>query len=315
MRNERKYKIISLLTTLLAVLLLGNCAREYWRMESAVYRQYEEYVLKGAKVYAANCAQCHGPKGEGVVGMPLNRSDYQVDYQSPAGKDTYNMIAQTLRQGRKGNDNHFQWEKVPGTNHWISYSTMPPWGRDFGGPLDDDYIKALTLFIMKEDGSQWSLVGDEDFAPFPESGLADYRGKEDTIPLPDSANKDVDAAGKALLRNTAKTQCLTCHTVGSIGGKIGPDLSQVGAWGIDQAFLEKWIMYAGPNPANTEYPNGLPHDERMPIYWSSNRAAVGPELDLSYEVISEGPYFMPAFKGKLTDEEIATIAKYLLGLK
>lgn len=309
MRNERKYKIISLMTVLLSVLLLGNCAREYFRMDTAVYRQHEEYVLKGARVYAQNCVQCHGPKGEGVTGMPLNRADIRVDYTSPAGKQMYEMIFNTLRQGRKGNDNHTHWEKIPGTKHFISYSTMPAWGRDFGGPLDDDYIKALTLFLMKEDGTQWDVVGSGDPDEFDPATApyqkADYEPDPETkvIPLPHD-NKPENAAAVALLRDRSKSQCLTCHTIGNKGGKIGPDLTYLGAWGVDEEWLVRWI----------KDPAAMPHDERMPIYWSANRASVSPTLNLQKSVVSDVPVQMPAIKS-MSDEEIRILARYLLTLK
>lgn len=308
MRNERKYKILSLLSMVLAVLLLGTCVREPFRMNTAVYRQHEEYVLKGAKVYAENCVQCHGPRGEGVIGMPLNRADYRVDYESPAGRDVYNLIYNTLKMGRPGNPDQYQWVKAP-DGKWLSYTTMPAWHRDFGGPLDDDYVKALTLFIMKPDpdGEQWNLIG-SDQAPMP-AVVLDVDPKTGEIPLPDSqTDATTNAAAKALLRNLGKSQCLTCHTVGTRGGKVGPDLTQVGLWGIDQEFLESWIKFASG-------PKAMPHDQRMPVYWSQNRATKTNSLDLTTKVISQGPYYMPFFEGKLSDAEISTIAKYLLGLK
>lgn len=307
MRNERKYKILSLLSVVLAVLLLGNCIREPFRMSTAVAQQHEEYVVKGAKVYAENCVQCHGPKGEGVIGMPLNRADYQVDYESPAGKDVYKLIYDTVKQGRPGNPDHYQWVRVKspeGKDAWMSYSTMPAWHKDYGGPLDDDYVKALTLFIMSPDAAQWDLV-DSDEAPIPDAVQTDPETGEE-LPLPDSkADAQTNVAAKALLRNLSKTQCLTCHTIGSRGGKVGPDLSQVGTWGVDQAFLESWIKQA----------NTMPHDERMPIYWSANRATRSDKVDLTKKTVSTGAHSMPSFQGKLTDTEISTIVKYLLGLK
>jgi cytochrome c553 len=315
-RNERKYKIISLLSVLLAVLLLGNCFREPSRMQAAVDRQHEEYVLKGATIYSQNCIQCHGPHGEGSVGMPLNRKVNQVNDETPAGSEIFNMLQQTIRQGRPGNANHPQWEKAP-DGHWISYTAMPSWGRDFGGPLDDESVKALALFIMNQDGSQWSVVGNPDMgAPAPDTGLDKYAGKRNEIPLPEStAGKDVNAAAMALLRAGDKATCLSCHSIGSIGGKVGPDLTHVGSWGVDQAFLENWIMYPNANPADKEHPAAIAHDVRMPKYWSANRAILGPTLTTDKPVISEGPYSMTRFKGVLTDQEISTIAKYLMGLK
>lgn len=313
MRNERKYRIISLLTLLLAFLLLGNTVREFFRMDAAVAANHQDYVLKGAKTYAQNCVQCHGPKGEGVIGMPLNRADYQVDYQSPAGKDIYNMLVQTIKQGRPGDANIFRWEKAP-DGKWISYTAMPAWHRDFGGPLDDDYVQALAMFIMEPGAQQWNIVGDADLAPYQAAVYEDPETGE--IPLPDSANSDVNAPAKALLRNLTKSQCLTCHTIGSAGAKVGPDLSRVGAWGIDQQFLENWIKYANvPNKKDADQTPAVPHDVRMPVYWSANRATLGPELNLQKQTVSTGTYYMPRFKGKLTDDEISTIARYLMGLK
>jgi mono/diheme cytochrome c family protein len=314
-RNERKYRVLIWLSLALAIILIGSCVREPLRMQAATDRQHEEYVLKGAVTYSQNCVQCHGPRGEGVIGMPLNRAINKVDYQSPAGRQIYDKIVQTLRQGRTGNAEHFQWEKADGG--WLSYTQMPSWGRDFGGPLDDDYIKALALFIMEPSGEQWNLVGDPDKAPFQAS---DYTKDDKTgqIPLPDStADAATNAAAKALLNNLTKSQCLTCHTVGSRGSKIGPDLTHVGSWGVDQAFLENWIKYANVPAGNAaDKTPPVPHDQRMPVFWSANRATVTPTPNLTDKVVSEGPYYMPRFKGgKMTDDEIATIARYLMGLK
>lgn len=316
MRNERKYRVLMWLSLALFIILIGSCVREPLRMQAAVDRQHEEYVLKGAATYSQNCVQCHGPRGEGVIGMPLNRTAYKTDYQSPAGKQVYDMIVQTVKQGRKGNATVYQWEKMP-DGHFLSYTQMPAWGRDYGGPLDDDYVKALALFIMNPTGEQWNVVGDTDLAPFQASNYEKdpATGK---MPLPDStADAATNATAKALLNDLTKSQCLTCHTVGTHGSKIGPDLTHVGSWGVDQAFIENWIKYANVPAANAaDKTPALAHDQRMPVYWSANRATITPQADLTVQVKSEGPYFMPRFKGgKLSDDDIATIARYLMGLK
>jgi len=311
-RNERKYKVITLLSLALALLLLGTGIREPFRMANAERRQHEEYVLKGAQLYAANCAQCHGPYGEGVVGMPLNRADYRLDPDSPAGRDVYRMLYETIAMGREGNADHYQWVRVKtpeGKDAWMSYTEMPAWLKEYGGHLDEEAVKALTLFIMydKSNGAQWYMVGDSTKAPIPSPDLQPDDSGE--IPLPDAdVSPEVNATAKALLRDYTKTQCLTCHTIGVKGGKAGPDLTRLGSWGIDQEFLEEWIKRASGT-------NAMPHDERMPIYWRENRAITTTEIDLSKKTVSEGPYYMPAFEGRLTDEEIAIIAEYLLGLK
>jgi mono/diheme cytochrome c family protein len=321
-RNARKYKIITLLSMLLSFLLLGNCVREYWRMEAAAARQDEEYVLKGAKVYAENCMTCHGPAGEGSVGLTLNRPEYQVDYHSTEGQDVYNFLSKTIKEGRPGTT-YPHWVKMADGNY-LSYTAMPIWGKDHGGPLDDHFVKAVTLFIMNPTGEQWNGMVSQ-FTP--DNGLGAVADKSKLkFPNQDDAK---NAAAIALLKDTKKSQCLNCHSLGvsyngtPVGGKVGPDLSQVGLWGVDEQFLVNWISYANqPTKKDADQTPALAHDRRMPLYWYSNRSTNKPDgkgmpaLDLGKQTVApEGtPYSMPRFKGKLTDEEIKTIAQYLLTL-
>lgn len=308
---------------LLSFLLLGNCVREYWRMEAAEAKQEEEYVLKGAKVYAENCMSCHGPSGEGSIGLTLNREDYMVDYKSPEGADIYNFLYKTIAEGRPGTvDPH--WVKLP-DGKYLSYTAMPVWGKDHGGPLDSHFLKAVTLFIMNPTGEQWNGMT-SDFTP--NNGVAAVVDKNKlTFPNQDDPK---NATAIALLRDTKKSQCLNCHALGvtnngnPVGGVVGPNLSKVGNWGVDEAFLIHWISYANqPGGKDEDKTPAMPHADRMPQYWWSNRATNEPgvagaqKLDLGKPTIApEGtPYAMPRFKGKMTDDEIKAIAQYLLTLK
>lgn len=294
MRNERKYRVLILLSVALSVLLLSNCGREYFRIEAAVERQTEEYVALGALLYAQNCVQCHGPRGEGVIGMPLNRKENKLDIKTTAGKQVYDVLYQAIAAGRPGNSSHPQWDRTP-DGKWISYTTMPAWHIDKGGPMNDHHIRGLATFIML---GNWDDIGEE----IPDANL------DPKVALPSSGDPSLDASAHALLNNYSKSLCLTCHAIGAKGGHVGPDLSKVGAWGVDEAFLKTWIRRASG-------PNALPHDERMPVYWSSSRAVAGPDLVLGpdKQVVSEGPYQMPVVD--LTDEELDIIVRYLLSLK
>lgn len=327
MRNERKYKILTLLSLLLSFLLLGNCVREYFRMEAAVGAQDEEYVLKGAKVYAENCMTCHGPAGEGSVGLTLNKKEFKLDYHSPEGQEMFNTISKTIKEGRQGVSAHPTWVKMD-DGKFMSYTTMPTWGKAFGGPLDDHFVKAVTLFIMNPSGAQWEGMVN-DFTP--SNNVALVKDKEKlTLPNQDNLN---NTPAIALLRDTKKSQCLTCHSLGAtydgtpVGGKVGPDLSKVGLWGVDEEFLVNWISYANQPSAkelkaDPNAPPAVPHDVRMPNYWAASRTSNQPgpngqpKIDLSIKAWAAPgtPYSMPRFKGKLTDEEIKTIAKYLMTL-
>lgn len=313
MRTERKYHIIIWLTLVLSVLLLGTCVREPFRMQAAETRQREEYVLKGARIYGEQCVQCHGPRGEGSVGMPLNRAALRGDERTAAGKTTYDMIVQAVAQGRPGSAD-VRWSRAP-DGHLVSYTAMAAWGQEYGGPLNVEALRALALFIMNPKGDQWSLVGDIDLAPLPEPDYTpDEKGQ---LPLPDAQGVDeaTNAAAKTLLRNRTRSQCLNCHFIGARGGKIGPDLSTVGNWGLEQQFLEDFIKYANQPMHHEADQTVLSHADRMPTYWSQNRAVRGPALDLSAPVVSEGPYFMLRFRERLTQEEVSVLARYLMGLK
>lgn len=322
MRNERKYKILTLLSMLLSFLLLGNCVREYFRMNAAVARQDEEYVLKGAQLYAENCMTCHGPAGEGSVGLTLNKSAFQVDYHSSEGSDVYNLLTKTIKEGRPGETAHPSWVKMT-DGHYMSYTAMPAWGKAYNGPLDDHQIKSLVLFLMDKTGEGWASVSD--FNPPSNTNLVKDPSK---LKFPGQENLN-NYSAIALLSNIKKSQCLSCHSLGAtyegtpIGGKVGPDLAKVGLWGVDEQFLINWISYANqPSKKDADQTPALPHDTRMPIYWAANRSfnTVGPngqpKIDLTNKTIApEGtPYSMVRFKGKLTDEEIKIIAKYLLTL-
>jgi hypothetical protein len=246
--------------------------------------------------------------------MPLNRTELKVDDRLPAGKAVYDKLYTAVDKGRPGNADHPSWAKTP-DGKWISYTAMAAWGWAAGGPLNEEAVRAVTLFIMNPKGDQWSLVGDVDLAPL---AAPDYTpGADGQIPLPEAPGVDAatNAAAKALLRDRTRTQCLNCHFVGSRGAQVAPDLTQFGKWGLDREFVERWLQYANlPVPMEQDR-YVVPHDERMPVYWTANRATTGPELNLSNPVVSEGPYFMLRFRPKLSPQEVSTLATYLLGLK
>lgn len=314
MRNERKYLVISVLSFVLIALFVVAAAREFWRMPAAQARQDREYVELGAKLYAQNCIQCHGPWGEGVVGMPLNRKENQGHPLDPAFKDRYQFLYDTIARGRPGTVTT-RWVKVEG-KHWLSYSQMPPWLRENGGPMDEHMVKALTYFIMlghlpvdpddPNSPDYWHSIGTNEFPVQP--ATYGQNPKEDIpklLPKSEGLTEEEVKQVTALLADLPKSMCLTCHTIGSVGGKVGPDLTRVGTWGLDEEFLRRWITN----------PQKVPNEERMPIYWSANRLGTGPEPELKNPVVPQINSYMPAFEGKLSDQEMNLIIRYLLGLK
>jgi mono/diheme cytochrome c family protein len=100
---------------------------------------------RGGRLFAENCAVCHGVNGQGRIGASLE------DFP---GIEVSATISQTIHQG------------VPG-------SVMPAWGEANGGPLSDQDIADITAYIIGAFG------GTEPLAPLPTYQLPAIQ------PLPD----------------------------------------------------------------------------------------------------------------------------------
>ena len=78
-----------------------------------------DQVAQGAKLYADNCAVCHGSQGEGRIGARLK------DFPSIAPQA---FVKETVANGVAG-------------------SKMPAWSKAKGGPLTDAEIDAIAAFV------------------------------------------------------------------------------------------------------------------------------------------------------------------------
>lgn len=75
----------------------------------------------GAQLYAQNCAVCHGPSGEGRVGVTLAKAWPSLHPDL--------TIQSIIKRG------------VPG-------SPMPTWGQENGGPLSDEDVENIVAYIL-----------------------------------------------------------------------------------------------------------------------------------------------------------------------
>ena len=75
---------------------------------------------RGARIFAENCAVCHGARGEGRIGASLQKDFPSVNVQA--------ALDATIARG------------VTGTK-------MPAWSKAFGGPLTDQEIADAATFI------------------------------------------------------------------------------------------------------------------------------------------------------------------------
>ena len=97
---------------------------------------------RGAVLYAANCAVCHGEDGEGRVGATLAKDwpSFRPDLR----------VKSVIVTGIEG-------------------SVMPGWSQEHGGPLTDQDINDITSFILTWEGAE-SIEGTQEPAIGPLTG-------------------------------------------------------------------------------------------------------------------------------------------------
>lgn len=329
--GARKYIIVTVLVWLLIGSWALYLALEGQRIAAMEEAHVADLISRGAVIYAENCVVCHGPIGEGVVGPPLNREAFRGNPLED--KDTFDLIYTTVARGRPGTATT-RWEMLS-TGEWASYTAMPVFGVEGGGPLNEQALRAVTSFIMQGD---WSMVSGLIPPPvIPEDREELLAGMPDAVGLSPELNR----RGKEVFVDRG---CIACHTVGSVGGSTGPDLSRVGSWvALDREhwgnFLWDWIA----NPQEVE--------NRAPVYWSNyagplpfaqpaadvrvpedkpevaaatprgrgagRRAPEGVALAAALETPQPVPITLPTQMPPMpmTDEERDILVEYLLGLQ
>jgi len=94
-------------------------------------------VERGTHLFVEfGCYTCHGPRGEGGIGPPLNVA-FATDLLARERKAPF--LYKTIARGRER-----------------AGVVMPPWLKEEGGPLDSEEVLALVAFI--KDGTRWDEV-------------------------------------------------------------------------------------------------------------------------------------------------------------
>lgn len=173
--HHRARSIITLFITLILTLLVFSTAFSQDGEES-------EMIEMGAQIFAENCAVCHGNDGQGRVGATLAKDwpSIRPDLR----------IRDTVERG-------------------VSGTLMPAWGQSYNGPLNDQELNAVTMYILSWESGQPRFI-----YPTP---TIDTR-----IALTPPPGIDGDPNRGAQLFTT---NCALCH--GTSGeGRIGANLSQ-----------------------------------------------------------------------------------------
>jgi mono/diheme cytochrome c family protein len=128
------------LTLFLAVFFPVYWALETNRLTGATETRFVSQVVDGEALFVTNCAECHGTNGggggaaspydpESIWPAPNLRNIVMRYEENRNVVDIEDFIEQTLQRGR------------PGT-------PMPAWGEIGGGPLTDEDIRDITLWIL-----------------------------------------------------------------------------------------------------------------------------------------------------------------------
>ncbi|HBY98568.1 MAG: cytochrome c [Ardenticatenaceae bacterium] len=194
--------VILMVLTLATVAWIG--VTEETRLEQTEVSQLAFKIQEGAELFGRNCSPCHGEKAQGIPGLcpPLN----SVTLLEQRAKETgwagsvHDYIKHTIEGGRLVSTRPDQYvgQKPSGA------MAMPFWGQQYGGPLRDDQIEDITLFLMNYTGG-----GEEALAA--------------ATPTPAAAGGTTDpvALGKQLYQSQG---CGGCHTLADAGatGAVGP---------------------------------------------------------------------------------------------
>jgi mono/diheme cytochrome c family protein len=154
----------------------------FWRAPVLAQDPTEEQLELGAQLFAENCAVCHGASGEGRVGAELSKDwpSIRPDLR----------VKTVIEEG-------------------VADSTMLAWSQENGGPLTDDEIEALTVYILS-----WETGGLPDLSPTPT-----FTPRPPITPIPD-VEGDPNRGAVLYAEN-----CAVCH--GPNGeGRVGASLAK-----------------------------------------------------------------------------------------
>ena len=133
-----------LVGTLSLLITLGALGFQSFIEEARMAGQTKNWdgrsIEKGAEIWKNNCASCHGPVGQGGVGVapPINSKHFFEKRREEIGfaGTMRNYIRLTVAGGRP----------VKSRPEWGQ--NMPTWGVRFGGPLRDDQVDYVTDFVL-----------------------------------------------------------------------------------------------------------------------------------------------------------------------
>ncbi len=217
------------------------------RLEAAVAADQVTAVERGYNLYQANCAQCHGVKGEGGVGPQLNRQDKLFAHLNPE------YLRNVLTAGGRyvcGNAN----------------SVMPVWSNTGNppGPLNYKQIDYLIAFLRAEKGTEYRILDPALAEPSidPVSGKeATFEGWVDPAYTPAPGATPFPACWADEF--AAPAASATPGASGAPGASQAPTGTVIKEAAFQIAFVNKDLSAPADVPFQIEFDNqdaGIPHN-------------------------------------------------------
>lgn len=252
---------------------------EQERMVSFTRSYQSRQIEVGAALYENNCRPCHGPQGKGIEGVApsINTADLYSGQRLEAigfSGTVEDYVAGVIAAGR------------PVPSEGTSYpQRMPTWGQRFGGPLRDDQVNSLVIFIMNWQDRALAEGGPPAIPP------GEVVGTDITIQLPTGDPQ----TGRTL--SAGSLGCAGCHELAAVGPAWAPsgDAAGIGER-ADTRFTQE--SYTGQATSAEQY---------------LIEAVVLPN---AYVVDGYEANVMPANYGqRLTVQELADLVAYMLSLR
>lgn len=198
----------------MGVLVLGfplYKIREPALRRTAMQEQQQSYAKVGAVLYQQHCGACHGAAGTGGSVGPT-------------------LYAKEFLEGTT--DTQIGWLITGG----ISGTVMSPYGLDFGGPLTQEQVRQVVVYMRTWEPTAPSLpawrTGEKVALPPP---LAPEPVAQAAVPESVAAPPAVDSLPRAVVESAPSPQvtrgaqlfgqfCIACHGVNGVGG-LGPTLN------------------------------------------------------------------------------------------